>query len=439
DVFIGSSKGNKAAIFMQQASGKFLKTTQPAIDKDSTYEDVDAVWMDVNNDGFTDLVIASGGNEYYGNSEYQQPRVYVNDGKMNFNKKEDAFSNIFLTASCVAPADVNSDGYIDLFIGARAVPWEYGQRPKSYLLINDGTGKFREAPPALSKELSDAGFVKSASWVDIDKDGDLDLLISTEWDGIYIYVNEKGRFTKKEISGKKGWWNHALALDVDGDGDLDIVAFNTGLNNRLNPTSEHPVRLYYNDFDGNGKKEQLLTYYLKSREIPFANKMELEKQMPVLKKKFLYAENFAKASLQDLFGADKLRSAEVLTADFFKHVVLINDGSLNFTIQELPWQSQLTSYRDAVVADINGDRLPDILLAGNYFDNNIQMGRYDADYGSALINLGNEKFEFQPLDGVFLKGQLRRVRKIKMPKTEAFLYAFNNDSVRVISFEKLKN
>jgi enediyne biosynthesis protein E4 len=434
DVFIGSSKGNKAAVFVQQATGKFLKSAQLAIDKDSTYEDVDAVWIDVNNDGHNDLVIASGGNEYYGSSEYQQPRVYLNDGKMNLFKKDDAFQNIFLTASCVASADVNGDGYIDLFIGARAVPWEYGQIPKSYLLLNDGTGKFKEAPAAIGNVFSDAGFVKSASWIDIDKDGDLDLLVSTEWDGIFIYFNDKGHFNKKEISGKKGWWNHALAMDVDGDGDLDIVAFNIGLNNRLKPNSEEPVRLYYNDFDGNGKKEQLLTYYLGGKEIPFANKMELEKQMPILKKKFLYAENFAKASLQDLFGADKLKSADVLTADYLKHVVLINDGRMNFSLQELPWQSQLTSYRDAVITDINGDGLPDILLAGNYFDNNIQMGRYDADYGSALINIGEGRFQYKSLNGLFIKGQMRKVKELNTSLGKSFVFSRNNDSLLLMKF-----
>src|SRR4030095_12042788 len=81
DVFIGSSKFKKPALFIQQLNGKFLRADQPALDADSTYEDVDAVWIDVNNDSFNDLVVASGGNEYYGNSDYLLPRVYLNDGK----------------------------------------------------------------------------------------------------------------------------------------------------------------------------------------------------------------------------------------------------------------------------------------------------------------------------------------------------------------------
>ena len=59
----------KSAVFLQQPSGKFVKTIQPALDKDSTYEDVDACWADVNNDGNIDLVVASGGNEFYGSMD----------------------------------------------------------------------------------------------------------------------------------------------------------------------------------------------------------------------------------------------------------------------------------------------------------------------------------------------------------------------------------
>ena len=46
--------------------------------------------------------------------------------------------------------------------------------------------------------------------------------------------------------------------------------------------------------------------------------------------------------------------------------------------------AQLSPYKTAALIDINNN-LPDILLGGNYYDNNIQMGRYDADYGTILI------------------------------------------------------
>ena len=107
-----------------------------------------------------DLAVASGGNEYYGNSNYLLPRVYLNDGHGGFRKLDNAFERkVMLTASCIVPYDFNGDGNIDLFIGGRAVPWEYGTIPQSYLLQNDGSGKFTDVTDEYSSELSSYNFV----------------------------------------------------------------------------------------------------------------------------------------------------------------------------------------------------------------------------------------------------------------------------------------
>ena len=161
--------------------------------------------------------------------------------------------------------------------------------------------------------------------------------------------------------------------------------------------------MYYNDFDGNGKKEQLLTYFLNGKEIPFANKAELEKQIPsVMKKKFLYAEDFAKASLTDLFTQTKLEKATVFTADYFSNAILINNGNLKFETKRLPLAAQLTPFKDAVIVNANNDNLPDIFIGGNFYDNNIEMGRYDADFGTILINRGKGDFICETLKYIFL-------------------------------------
>jgi hypothetical protein len=148
----------------------------------------------------------------------------------------------------------------------------------------------------------------------------------------------------------------------------------------------------------------------------------------------LYAEDFAKASLTDLFSKEKLSNAEILTADYFSNAVLINKGNGQFETKALPWQAQLTSYKDAVIVNANNDSLPDILLMGNYYDNNIEMGRYDADFGTLLINKGKGSFACEILNELALKGQVRHVQEIYIKNKPAYILARNSDSAKVIRF-----
>ena len=435
DIFIGSSRNKKAVIFLQEKNGKFIKSVQPVLDKDSAYENIDACFTDVNNDGNIDIVIAGGGNEFYGNDFHNTPRIYLNDGKANFTKLENAFGELYLTASCVVPYDFNGDGFVDLFIGARAVSNEYGQVPQSYLLLNDKTGKFKNVTDQYAAGLSNVGFVTQALWFDINKDGNKDLLLAQEWGGITAFINNNRKFEKTVLSDKKGWWNFMLPVDADNDGDVDLIVGNLGTNSRLKASEKEPVKMYYNDFDGNGKKEQVLTYFLNGKEIPFANKAELEKQMPsVMKKKFLYAEDFGKASLTDMFTQNKLDKAAMFSANYFSNAILINKGNLQFDTKALPMAAQFSSLKDAVVVYANNDALPDIFIGGNFYDDNIEMGRYDADYGTVLINKGNGNFNCETLNGLQIKGQIRHIKPILIGKQQAFVVARNSDSAMVIKF-----
>jgi len=206
------------------------------------------------------------------------------------------------------------------------------------------------------------------------------------------------------------------------------------LNSRLMASAKQPVRMYYNDYDENGKKEQIVTYHLQGKEIVFSNKMEIEKQIPKLKKKYLYAEDFAKAEIVDILGTDKMESSIVYEVDYLANSVLINDGNLNFETKPLPYEAQFTPYKDAVVFDANGDELPDILLGGNFYDCNIQMGRYDGDYGTILINRGDCNFDVSQLNGLAVKGQVRKIKPLKVGSTNAFVLARNSESLKVLKF-----
>ena len=425
DFFIGSSKSNHSGLFLQTKSGKFLEKISPALQMDSMWEHTDAIWADVNNDSNIDLVIATGGNEYYGDDEHLKPLLYLNDGKGNLTKRFDAFPSINVTQSSIVKLDLNQDGFVDLFIGGRAIPWEYGKSPRSYLLLNKKDGSFTDVTAQYANELLYPGMITSATAVDMNKDGQDDLVLSFDWGGIELYLRKGNGFEHTSVTTQHGWWQCSYPIDIDKDGDLDIVAGNFGLNSRLKASEKEPVTMYINDFDGNGRIEQVMTYFVGGEEIPFASKVLLEKSMPLLKKKFLYAEDFAKASVTELLGNEKIKSSLKLKATHFEHAVFINDGKQHFNLMPMPGSAQFSTYRSALLMEGN------ILLAGNYYYNNVEIGRQDADFGMLLeMNKGVLQAS-KP--SIVIAGQVRKMAPIQIGGKKAFILAKNNASIQILS------
>ena len=427
DVFFGNSKRKVSGLYLQQRDGSFSLSENELIKKDALHEDVDAVFEDIENDGDLDLVIATGGNEFTGTHESLQPKIYLNDGTGNFTEKY-VFSDAHLTASCVLPADFNKDGLVDFFFGGRAVQWNYGHIPNSYLFENQGNGQFKQVQP---KELNQVGLVKDGTWADYDQDGDEDLILALDWAPVIIFENQGNTFLRKEINDLKGWWNMVEAADFDGDGDIDFLAGNMGQNSKLKPTAAEPVRMYVNDFDDNKQVEQILTYYLDGKEIPFATYAELTKQLVSLKKKYLLSKDFAKASLNELFGKQKLKESVQHEANECRSFYFENDGSGNFKAHPLPTQLQLAPIESAAIFD-KTENSTSVIIGGNFYEPNIEMGRYDASYGNLLKIEKDGKMNSTLIGDLPVKGQVRRIEPIQVNGKPHFILAKNNDKPQLI-------
>ncbi|MBK9015070.1 MAG: VCBS repeat-containing protein [Saprospiraceae bacterium] len=435
DVFFGAAKRVRSALYLQTKQGKFELKTPAAIIADSIFEDVDAVFTDLDKDGDQDLVVAAGGNEYRGKDEAMKQRWYKNDGNGNFQRID--FQDVYMTAACVSIADFNKDGLSDVFLGARALPWNYGLTPTSVLLQNKGNGQFENVTTAIAPGLAEVGLVKNASWVDLDKNGSPDLLLAMEWGPLTVFYNDGKSLAKSAIRNPQSaiataWWNFALPHDFDGDGDMDILAGNMGLNGRFNPTPEQPVRMYVADFDKNEQVEQLLTFWLGGKETPFATHAEFIKQLPNLKKKFLFAKDFANASAADLVGVDNLSKAMKLEANEFASMYFENLGDGKFKSHPLPDELQLSSLNAAQLADLDGDGRMEVLLGGNFFECNIEMGRYDANYGNVLSFEKVGKMQVLPLGNLKIDGEVRRIRLVVVNGKPCFVFARNNAGAVVL-------
>jgi hypothetical protein len=430
DVFFGSSKFGQSALYLQTRQGTFTLQTPVAILKDSIFEDVDAVFVDLDQDGDLDLVVASGGNEWKSRDEAMKQRYYLNQGTGNFERRD--FPGAYATASCVLPCDFNQDGLIDVFIGARAQPWNYGLSPVSYLFQNMGGGNFKSVAEKMGGGMHLAGLVKHGTWTDFDGDGRQDLLLAIEWEPITVYLNKGERFEKRALNDLSGWWNFVLPHDFDGDGDLDILAGNLGQNSKLKPSKDQPLKMYVADFDDNGQVEQILSYYLKNREIPFHNHTEITKQLPQMKKKYLYAKDFSEASVADIFGKEKLKKALYREANTFSSMYFENLGGFQFKAHALPDQLQFSTLNAFTLADQDGDGQNEVLLGGNFYECNIEMGRYDANFGNVLRIGKNGEMQVFPLGDQRINGQVRQIRPIKIAGKQAFVFARNNDSAIIL-------
>lgn len=437
DVFLGNSKRAVSAIYLQNSDGTFTNRTPLAIRQDSLFEDVQAVFADMENDGDLDLFIAAGGNEYRGKSEALQQRAYRNDGKGNF-ERIDPFPEIYLTASCILPADFNKDGWVDFFIGGRAVTSQYGVIPNSYLMLNKGNGQFADVTREYSLDLAEAGLVKNGEWSDIDGDGDQDLVLAVEWQPITVYRNDGDKFVKSPINEESGWWNFVKIHDFDQDGDQDILAGNLGENSKLQPSAAEPVRMYVNDFDQNGQAEQILTYYLEGREVPFANYAELTKQMVTLKKQYLYSKDFARATLEELFGSEKLAQATTFEINTLSSKYFENTGE-GFTAQPLPPVLQFAPLKAAALFDLDKDGREEVVLGGNFYESNIEMGFYDANHGNVLSIGEGGSLQVSDLKNLAIKGQVRHIVPIRIGNREAFILAKNDGKVQLIRVDEEKS
>ena len=445
DFYLGGSVGHSGKLFIQR-DGKFYETPADAFTTDARSDDTDAAFFDADNDGDLDLYVVSGGSENLAQSVPLLDRYYENVGskKAPMFRKDDGkkFPTLYQSGSCVRPADIDNDGDVDLFVGTRSLPSYYGLPGDQFLLINDGQGNFSDASATMASQLRKLGMVTDAAWFNFDGDSFLDLLIVGDWMPITVFANNGKTLTKVEnvngLENTEGLWNRIKTADLDGDGDLDFVLGNLGLNSKLKASPDLPIILKVNDFDQNGSVEPIFAFEKNGKQYPLALRQDIIKQMSSLKKKFLYYEDYANKSLDEIFEHRILEQSTNLKIQEVRSSVLINNGDRSFELKPLPDEAQLSPVYGIAVDDIDGNGVNDLILAGNLFAVKPEIGRYDALHGLVLLGLGNAEFSPQSSlhAGLTVKGEVRYLGFLKKRASKVLAVVRNNDTMKFYSIQR---
>ncbi len=438
DLIMGAAKNDTTKIFLQHLNGSFKRMTlQLSFAADAAFEDAGIALFDADGDGDNDLVIGSGGNMEIEGNQLLQQRLYINNGKGIFSRNKAAMPDIRVNASCVVQADYDSDGDIDIFIGGRSVPGQYGALPNSYLLQNNA-GSFTDITSSSAPLVKNVGMVTDALWQDIDNDNLKDLIIVGEWMPITIFKNTGIKLELSKLNNQfnksNGWWNCIKTADIDNDGDLDFVVGNLGLNTKFKADSLHPAKLYVNDFDKNGTRECIMAYYKPDGKLyPYYMKTDIMAQLPILKKQFLKYEDYADKTMEQIFVKDQLKAAEVREAYQFQTSIILNNGKNKFSMMPLPTRAQLAPVFSILLLP-NSLKSINIFLVGNEFGIKPELGRYDANFGTFFINKGNAVFQYLTTteSGLFYNGEARDVISIRtVDKKQTIVLGINNKPLKI--------
>tara|TARA_B100001063_G_scaffold225259_1_gene233929 strand:+ start:110 stop:3361 length:3252 start_codon:yes stop_codon:yes gene_type:complete len=426
DFFIGGAKFQKSELFLSK--GNSYNKVEGLFNQSISSEDTDAIFFDVDNDNDLDIYVCSGGRAFSENDLALRDRIYLNNGNGDFRLDNNFLpTNFNFNSSSVTSADFNKDGKQDLFVGQRNRGKNYGLPGNGYLMINSENNNFQ-----ISQENTflDIGMITDVKSADINNDGWIDILVIGQWMGIKVFINNNGVFEeqteKYNLAKSVGLWNSMEIKDIDRDGDQDIVAGNLGLNTYFKKGD----KIYINDFDNNGTIEQIICHKIGEKFFPIVDRDELISQLPYLKKKFVRFNNYASASIENIFTTNQLDKSIKYQIDLLESSWFENKNG-KFYVHKLPPQAQYSSIYSIKVDDFNNDKISDIVLGGNQYKVKPQFGRNDASNGLIIYGKkkdGNYKLERQI--NLEIDGQIRNFEVLNNKEYKVLIVAVNDDDVK---------
>ena len=439
DIFIGGAHRQEAKIFLSN-DNELIEKSNESFEIDSKNEDMESIFIDIDNDNDLDLYVVSGGNEFNNRSIELADRIYLNDGKGNFKRDtQEDIQNYTISGKTVTEIDFDNDGDSDIIIGNRIQTKKYPIHEPSIIYENI-SGKFYNNTYNIAPEFENFGIVNKVIKTDFNNDGWDDFIAVGEWTNIGLFLNENGKFrdisNESNLENTYGLWFNVIETDINNDGLNDYLIGNIGENSKYKTSIDKPLKIFGNDFDGNGTHDLVLSYKYEGNYVPLRGKECSTQQMPFISEKIPTFEEFANASIEDIYG-DEIIDAYERKVTSFESIVLINRGNNKFDVQKLPPLAQSIPILTSDVYDINNDGFEDIVVAGNIYNTEVETPRLDNQFALVLISNKNSNYNVIGPDksGLYLSGNTKSIKIIGNDNPK-LLVANNNSDLEVFELNK---
>ena len=435
DLYVGGAANQSGELYVRK-NNSYIKMKNQIFKQDASYEDMEALFVDIDQDGDNDLYVVSGGSEFSENDQKLTDRLYINDGQGNFSRsKNSGIDQLSYSGKSITRIDFDKDGDQDLIIGNRIKPQNYPLHVPSIVYENNN-GQFTNVTNKVCPDLNDFGIINKVITTDINNDGWEDFIAVGEWTHIGIFLNENGSFKdiseRSKLDKEKGWWFSIQETDVNNDGNKDYVIGNIGKNIKHKVSYDKTMRVYADDFDSNGTLDVVLSQQYNGIFVPSRGKECSTQQMPFISQKIPTFSEFASSSLEDIYG-DKIYSAYQKEVNQFKSLVLLNQGNGVFKKSVLPALAQTMPILSMDTKDFNNDGFDDLIIVGNIYNTEVETPRLDNNYG--LMLLSNKTDNYTALHpektGLYVNGNAKSVKAID----NKILIALNNGVTKTFELQ----
>ena len=401
DLLVGTGRGGRPAILLNQGSGAFRQVPFPG-DFPSAQGDTTSLLGAVVDQGQSLLFI---GQSCLESGQSNPPGVLIYEVWAGGVNLQDTLTFPGGDVGPLALGDVDGDGDLDLFVGGRSLPGRYPEpAPSRWYRRHGDAWELGGEWPAL-------GVVSGAVFSDLTGDGFPELILACEWGSLRVFENQRTSFADRTAAWGfaewLGWWQGVATGDFNNDGRLDIVAANVGENTLYREYDD--VWLYYGDFAGRGMVDGVEAHHdpVLDAVVPRARMDQLAKALPFVRATFGTHAAYGQAGVEAILG-DRLALGQKLHLNTQASMLFLNRGS-NFTARPLPRDAQWAPAFGTVVADWDGDGLQDLFLSQNLFAVADPDSRSDA--GQGLLMRGDGRGGFVPWSaraaGIRLQGEQR--------------------------------